>query len=262
MASFINVVYDNQDRQVSWCGVKMADCDDFNAFVTEDVASRLHDKKEKAEFETHLRGLASTAFGRESLEAVFAADAPESRDWAAGEAVAEAFLSREYAVVWPWNMERDKRNPRASLPGADLAGFRVEDKAVRFVFGETKTSSDPNRPPGVMKGRSGMTNQIKNLAKDLSLINSLLRWLFSRCKNTPYEKLFNSASQIFAESGCKAMLLYGVLIRDTEPGEKDLKKSGRKLAKTISSPTVCSLFAVYIPCPIADLPARIAGGRP
>lgn len=261
MASFIDVVYENEDRQVSWRGVKMTDCDDFDTFMAEDVASRLYDEEERTEFQVHLRGLNNTDFAPENLDAILAADTEESKDWVVGEAIAEAFLTQEHNVVWPWNMKRDKRNPRASLAGADLVGFKVEGSKVQFAFGEVKSSSDPNSPPGVMKGRSGMTNQLKNLAEDFSLICRLIRWLFPRCRTESHKELFNVAMELFAGSGNKAMFLYGVLVRDTPPIEKDLRKSGRKLAEVISPPAICRLFAVYIPCTVADLPCRVAGGR-
>ena len=261
MASFIDVVYENQNRRVFWCGVEMTDCDDFNTFMTENVASRLYDEEEQTEFETHLRSLGNTDFARENLDAVLAADTEENEGWVVGEAIAEAFLTQEHNVVWPWNMKRDKRNPKASLAGADLVGFKVEGSKVQFVFGEVKSSSDPDSPPGVMKGRSGMTNQLKNLAGDFSLMGRLIRWLFSRCRTESHKELFNSAMKLFVDSGNNAMLLYGVLVRDTPPVEKDLREGGLKLAEVISPPAICHLFAIYIPCTVADLPCRVAGGR-
>ena len=261
MTSFIDVVYENQNRQVFWRGVKMTDCDDFNTFMAEDVASRLYDEEEETEFQMHLRGLGNTDFAHENLAAILAADAGESDSWAVGEAVAEAFLTHEHGIVWPWNMRRDKRNPKASLAGADLVGFRVEGSKVQFAFGEVKSSSDSDSPPRVMKGRNGMTDQLKNLAEDFSLICRLIRWLFPRCRTESHKELFNSAMELFAGSGNRAMFLYGVLVRDTPPIEKDLRKGGRKLAEVINPPAICHLFAIYIPCTVADLPCRVAGGR-
>ena len=45
-------------------------------------------------------------------------------------------------VDWPWNTVRNRRTPRASLPGADLVGFYRENDTVLLLFGEVKTSSD------------------------------------------------------------------------------------------------------------------------
>jgi hypothetical protein len=257
---FSTIRYEDQDQQVSWCGVSMEDGEGLSTFMTNDVASRLHDREGAADFEAHLRSLANTGFARKSLDAILAAEIPEERDWAVGEAMAEAHLTREHGVSWPWNMERDKRNPKASLPGADLVGFKTDGADVRLVLGEVKTSTDERTPPGVMSGRSGMTHQIDNLATNLSLIFQLLKWLLPRCKGTEHETSFNTAIGLFLESGNKAIALFGVLIRDTKFNKKDLQARGRALAGSLQGPTTCHLIAIYLPCAIADLPARVSGG--
>ena len=253
--------YESEDRQVSWRGVCMSASQGFDAFMTNDVASRLHDDEAKTEFENHVRALPNTGFAIESLNAILAAEIPEDRDWAIGEAVAEAYLSRELGVIWPWNMERDKRHFSASMPGADLVGFTISGDKIHLALGEAKTSSDAQTPPGVMNGRHGMAHQIDKLANDLSLIGTLLRWLLPRCKGTKHETSFNTAIGLYFESGNKAVALFGVLVRDTQPNEMDLEARGRTLAKTLHNPTTCQLIAIYLPCPITDLAARVSGGR-
>ncbi len=254
------ISYAGQDRQVSWHGVSIEDGDGFDAFMANDVASRLYDEEGTADFEAHLRSLASTGFARVSLDEVLAAEIPEERDWAVGESMAEAYLGSEHEVTWPWNMERDKRNPKSSLPGADLVGFKIDGDDVCLALGEVKTSTDSRTPPGVMSGRSGMTHQIDNLAANLSLIYQLLKWLQPRCKGTEHESSFNTAIGLFFESGNKAVALFGVLIRDTPPNELDLKARGRTLAGSLQDPTTCHLIAIHLPCAIADLPSRVSGG--
>jgi len=255
------IIYANQDRQVSWHGVSMADGAAFNSFIASDVASRLYDEEGTNEFETHLRGLANTGFANNSLDEILAAEIPEERSWAVGEAMAEAYLGRQNDVIWPWNMERDKRTPNASLPGADLVGFEINGENVRLVLGEVKTSGDTNAPPNVMYGRSGMKHQIDNLASNLGLINRLLKWLQPRCKGTKYETHFNVAITLFLNSGNKAVALFGVLIRDTKPNELDLQARGQSLADTLQEPSTCQLIALYLPCAIAILPALVSGGE-
>lgn len=254
------VHYHARDRQVTWYGVGMTAGEEFDTFISNDVASRLNDEEGQRELEAHLRGLANTGFARESLYAILASNAPEERSWAVGEAMAEAYLNREHAVTWPWNMERDKRTPKASLPGADLVGFQIAEGETRLVLGEVKTSTDANSPPNVMNGRSGMAYQIDNLATNLTLINKLLKWLLPRCKGTAHEPSFNAAVGSFLNSGNKAIALFGVLIRDTNPNEQDLRPRGSTLAKNIQSPTTCHLVALYLPCVIDDLPRLVAGG--
>ena len=254
------VDYEGQAGRVIWRGVSMRDDDGFNTFMSNDVSSRLHDEEGDAKFEAILRGVPSTKFGHESLDAILNAKVSEERDWAVGEAMAEAYLSREYAVIWPWNMERDKRNPNASLSGADLIGFINDGGVERLVLGEVKSSSENRYPPQVMSGKSGMTNQIDVLANDLSRIRQILRWLLPRCKNTQYEASFNAAVGLFFDSGNRAIALFGVLTRDTQPNELDLQARGQTLARILQAPTTCRLIAMYLPCTIADLPSRVSGG--
>lgn len=256
----ITVKYENHNRAVAWRGVSMAGCEAFDSFMTGEVASRLHDTEAAGEFDAHLRGLASTGFARKSLEEIFAAEVPEERDWAVGEAIAEAYLSREHNVSWPWNMERDKRTPKASLPGADLVGFEINGANVRLALGEAKTSGDKSAPPNVMNGRSGMAHQIDNLATNLGLINQLLKWLLPRCKGTKHEPHFNAAIALLLDSGNRAVALFGVLIRDTDPNELDLRARGQSLAETLQGPATCQLIAIYLPCAIGELPECVSGG--
>ena len=260
-APLATISYEDSEHQVSWCGVSMEDGDRFNAFMKNEVASRFYDEEGIAEFEAQLRSLANTGFARDSLDSILTAEVTEERDWAVGEAIAEAYLTRDHKIIWPWNMERDKRNPKASLPGADLIGFRIEGENVRLVLGEVKTSSDPKTPPSVMNGRSGMRHQIDKLANNLSLIYQLIKWLWPRCKGTEHEASFNAAIGLFFDSGNKAFTLFGVLIRDTQPNELDLQTRAQTLAETLHDPTMCYLIAIYLPCAIACLPARVAGGE-
>ncbi len=255
------IEYATDDRQVSWHGVSMADGDDFSTFLATDVRSRLRDAEGAADFERHLSGLTTTGFSRDSLAELLAADLPEERDWAVGEAMAEAYLSREFQITWPWNMERDKRTPKASLPGADLIGFAFDDGSVRLALGEVKSSTDPNAPPNVMSGRSGMTHQLDVLATNLPILLTILKWLLPRCKGTEHEAAFNAAATAFLASGNKDIALFGVLLRDTKADEKDLKARGQRLAGTLGSPTTCQLVAVYLPCKVADLPGRVSEGE-
>ena len=258
---FIQECYADQDRQVSWAGVQMNDGDDFTQFLTTEVAARVYDEKGSSEFEAHLRGLATTGFQQESLQALLDAAPQEERDWAIGEALAEVHLTQEHGIDWPWNAERDKRTPLASLPGADLVGLMADEDGALLALGEVKCSSEAKNPPQVMYGRSGMANQLDKLADDLGLLHTLLRWLFPRCKGTAHESNFNHAVIRLLESGNRAVALFGILIRDTEPNTQDLCSRGRHLAGRLQAPTSCCLKALHLPCPINQLPARIKGGE-
>ncbi len=261
VCDLVTLSYHGAQGQVEWRGLHLNDGDTFDAFLSKEVAERLQDSEGAEDFETHLRGLASTDFARNGLAAILAADIPEERDWAVGEALAEAHLQQAHNLIWPWNMERDKRTPRASLPGADLVGFQVQGGATRLALGEVKTSRDPNAPPNVMNGRGGMRHQIDELAHNLGLISRLLKWLQPRCKGTKHQASFDAAVALFLESGNRAVALFGVLVRDTLPEEQDLRPRAHALAASLQDPTTCHLTALYLPCAIADLPSRVSGGK-
>ncbi|MBW2690099.1 MAG: hypothetical protein JRC99_09230 [Deltaproteobacteria bacterium] len=259
--SFLNIEYNGGHSCVSWQGISLGDGDELNAFMQKEVANRLNDIPGRDEFRSHLRGLALTNMGIESLEAVLNAEIPEERDWAVGEALAEALLIHSHMVVFPWNMERDKRNAKGSLPGADLVGFLPLDSGFRLALGEVKTSGEKKYPPQVMSGRSGhLGHQIDNLARNMGTIYQLLKWLHPRCKGTEHQDAFDQSVSLYLNSGNKAASLFGVLIRDTAPNELDLRGRGNALARTVFHPASCELIAVYLPCKIADLPSQIEQG--
>jgi len=252
-----DVRYQGSQEAVHWEGIVLAQDTNFDSFLSESVASRLADAEGQQTFERDLKGLGLTGFGRDTLDAVLAARSTEERDWAAGEALAEAWLTSKHQVVWPWNMERDKRNPLASLPGADLVGFVPINDGFRLVLGEVKSSGERNHPPQVMQGRSGMIHQIDILAGNLQVIGQLLKWLHARCQSETFREMFAMATVAYFNSGLKAVHLFGVLIRDTEPKEADLKARGEALARRVAKPTQGRLIALYLPISIGTLPQRV-----
>ena len=258
--SFATEEYSNCNTCVSWYGTKFNDCKEFNTFLEETVKSRLNDSEGNDRFNNCLRGLDLTGMGRDCLEEVLTAEIIESRDWAIGEALAESFLMESYKVIFPWNMDRDKRNPLASLPGADLVGFIEEKDGFRFLFGEVKTSTEKKSPPQVMLGRSGMKHQLDNLSDNMGIIHQLLKWLSHRLQNEKFMEAYKSSCVNYFNSGCKDVFLLGILIRDTTPNEIDLSGRGKKLRENLSSPTKCHLIALYLPWSIENLSISLLKG--
>lgn len=252
--------YQSEQDCVSWQGHCAQEGDAFDAFLQGPVAARLHDAAGHDALTEHLRGLSLTGMGQEALEEVLAAEVPETRDWAAGEALAEAVLEAQHDVVLPWNTERDKRNPFASLPGADIVGFQRDRESHRLALGEVKCSSEAQSPPQVMSGRSGMTHQLDTLASNLATLCQLLKWLLPRVKGTEHETAFNNACTRYFNSGKRDLVLFGVLIRDQAVRETDLQARGRTLAGRMQAPSCCHLMALYLPWPIAQLPERVGQG--
>jgi len=253
--------YQSAQGCVSWQGERAHEGDEFNALLQGRVAARLNDMEGGEAFTGHLRGLSLTGMGQTALEEVLAAEVPETRDWAAGEALAETVLEAHHDVVLPWNTERDKRNPFASLPGADIVGFQRDGGTHRLALGEVKCSSEAKSPPQVMSGRSGgLTHQIDNLASNLGTICQLLKWLLPRVKQTAHEPAFNAACTRFFNSGLRDLALFGILVRDQEVRESDLQARGQQLADRLQAPTHCCLIALYLPWSIAQLPQAIGQG--
>lgn len=258
-----HVAYHSTHGCVSCDGLHAQDGDELDAFLTGPVAARLDDAEGGAELHDHLRGLSLTGMGQDALEEVLAAEVPEARDWAAGEALAEAVLQEHHDVVLPWNTERDKRNPFASLPGADIVGFQRDGDSHRLALGEVKCSSEKQSPPQVMSGRSGgtgMGHQIDVLASNLGTICQLLKWLLPRVKRTAHEQFFNQACSRYFNSGLHDLALFGILVRDQDALETDLNARGQDLGGRLQAPTRCSLIALYLPWPISRLPELIRQG--
>lgn len=251
---FIKPEYNSSLECVTWKGFSLVNNDEFKEFLHVDVVNRLNDTGAHEDFSNHLRGLALTDMGKESLEEILNSEIQEERDWAIGESLAESFLIRFKNVIFPWNMERDKRNIQSSLPGADLVGFILTDSGYKLLLGEVKTSSQANTPPNVMTGRSGLCHQLDNLATNMSVIYQLLYWLLPRVKGTHYAPMYDQAVALYLNSQKRDACLFGLLIRDTTPNELDLKGRGTYLGKNILHPSVCELIAIYLPYKIDTLP--------
>lgn len=181
-----------------------------------------------------------------------------------GEAIAECVLKEDWGrdVVWPWNLIRDRRTPRASLPGADLVGFLRDRAEILLLLGEVKTSSDAGTPPNVMYGGSGMTWQLEENATNLAIQLSILKWLHARCRDESLRRLYEAATKRYLASGGKALALVGVLVRDTAPNELDLSGRGASLSDRLRAPTSVALAAWYLPRPISALAQLTAASAP
>lgn len=258
---FIEVKYTDGNGQATWQGLRLREDKTLADFLKKEAADRFTDSQGDADFRAILRGTELTGFGRESLNKVFDGEIPEQRHWAAGEALAEALLVHGRGVILPWNMSRDKRTPQASLPGADIIGFLPSDSECQLVFGEVKSSSESQSPPQVMSGRRGhLCSQLSTLTNDIHVIAELLKWLSHRVKNTDYQNFYQQSVTLFFNSGNKAAVLFGVLIRDTVPNIRDLSKCGEELGRNMTEPTSCELLAVYLPFKLTALNARISTG--
>ncbi len=252
--------YSGSKDSVHWCGFEVLDEDRFKSYVADRVKARVEDYEASDPFASDLRDLADSNAATEFVENLLRA-APEEQPWEIGEALAECVLTddAEREIYWPWNLARDRRVPRASLPGADIIGLCKEGDTVSLLFGEVKTSSDAGAPPKVMYGRGGMAWQLKDEAMRLDLQLFSLTWLQARCQSNELRALYLAAADRYVNSLGKEILLIGVLLRDTEPNEKDVASRAKFLAEIIEMPTRAEIRAWYFPVPIGQWPALLRG---
>ena len=252
-----SVKYSGTAPSVRWEGRSVENTNRFKDYLRNVVRPRIAD--DASSLNADLQSLATTRMDTRFIKKLLCS-VPEPKDWEVGEAFAECALrdDADRQVYWPWNTVRDRRTPRASLPGADLVGFYCdEQQRVFLLFGEVKTSSDSNTPPSVMYSKSGMVWQLEKTAKQLDDQYALLHWLHARCQSQPYSTLFRKAAERYIRSEGQELVLVGALIRDTASSELDLNKSGRQLSKRISNLTRIELIAWYLPIPIADWTALL-----
>ena len=256
-----SVAYSGMANSVRREGREVDDRGRFEGYMREVVRPRMTD--EASSFDAELQGLATTGVEIRFVERLLHA-AADPEGWEVGEAFAECALrdDADRQVHWPWNMARDRRTPRASLPGADLVGFLRDGQEVLLLIGEVKTSSDARTPPGVMSGRGGMAGQLEQNGVRLEVQHTLLQWLHARCRSESLGELYREAVKRYLESEGKALALVGVLLRDTRPSELDLKAHGKALSHEVGDPTRIDLIAWYLPVPISGWSALVKAGDP
>lgn len=247
------ISYSQSKKQVTWVGYKCKDTGEFDSYLKDTVKCRLYDDEITKPFESELKALATTNMGSEIITEILALECCKE-DWEIGESLAECLVMDSHKIELPWNSERDKKTPKASLPGADIIGFIKAPSSEEYylAIGEVKTSWDVNVPPGVVYGRSGMIHQIDNLVHSLAIQTQILKWLRVRCINTEFWQIYQSAVSNYINSKGKAIFLFGVLIRDTSPDELDLKNRAISLADKIHTPMSLDLIAWYLPRKISE----------
>jgi len=67
------LAYGNAQGTTTWNGLRFVNGDEFNTFLIEEVAARLNDEEEAANFKSLLSSLASTGFEQQNLQAILEA---------------------------------------------------------------------------------------------------------------------------------------------------------------------------------------------
>lgn len=241
-----------------WRGFLISDEQGYFEYLEGPVRTRLLDAEATESFAEELRTIASSGMESDAIDKLIAARELPSEPWQVAEAFAECVLADEHVVTWPWHTDRDKRSPRASLPGADIVGFIDEGDGPLLLLGEVKVSGDESAPPGVLHGRNGMIHQIDVLLHDLSVQYSVLKWLRFRCASGVLFETYKLAVKRFLETRGKEMRIVGILVRDTLPSELDLLNRGKALAERVNSPTNVVLTAWYLPGALSTLLRAVA----
>ena len=250
-------IYEKTNKWTSFHGVALLK-DGFGEYLSSRVRKRFYDVEGSDSLFEEFKNIASTGFEEQLLIDIFSAS-PPIEDWKIGEALAECYLEDFERVRFYYPPSRDLRNPKANLQGADLVGFiDIDEKTTIFLFGEVKTSGDESSPPQVMYGRSGMIDQLRDIKNNPDLRKSLIKWLGFKVEplnnSDPFKIDYTKALKIYIRKEVTyKYFLFGVLIRDTEPKDTDLKSRYEYLKNDISIEVKLKLVALYIPISIKDM---------
>ena len=236
-------VYSHGSPPCSGVGLAWSD-EELDTALSGPVSEVLFDDEGKADIEEILLSLADTDFEQESVNRILE-DPEDIEDWRVGEAIAETYLIDHRACYFPWPDGRDERKSGSSLPGADLVGFGTDSDGDCFAFGEVKTSSDTNYPPGSMYGRTGLKQQLEDLRDSEPIRDDLFIYLAHRVKAS-WKPRFEAASKRYLKNSSDVQL-YGVLVRDVPPHADDLRVRVHDLAENCPEGTDIELLALYLP---------------
>lgn len=225
-------------------GIALSD-EELSSSLVGPVAELVFDDEGKADLTSLLTGLPETEFNPDAIRGILS-NSTEPEDWRVGEALAESYLVHNRNCQFPWPDGRDERKSGSSLPGADLVGFHNDGRCDRFAFGEIKTSSDRNYPPGAMYGQTGLKQQLEDLRNNHIIRQNLVKYLGHRAKNAAWEPRFKNAAGKFLKDS-NDVRIFGAMVRDVPPHEDDLRARTDKLGDGCPVNMRMELLAIYIP---------------
>ena len=251
----VEKVYENIDKNSSYQGIVLKQ--GFDEYLSTCVRENFYDIEGTESLIKEFSDINLTGFEKELLVDIFSTSPPVN-NWKIGESLAECYLKDFEKVRFYYSSSRDAKNPKANLQGADLVGFiDIDEETTIFLFGEVKTSGDKNSPPQVMYNETGMIEQLRNIKNQPELRKSIIKWLGFKVKDlpddSPFKGDYEKALNVYIKEGTDKYFLFGVLIRDTEPKETDLKSRYEFLKEELSCGIQLKLLALYIPIPIKDM---------
>lgn len=173
-----------------------------------------------------------TGFSSDILREIANLTLPEEHyeEWRVGEALSQVLLEENYRCIVPFSKESNTTNHKTSNTGIDLLGLALgEDDSVLLLFAEVKTSSENRNPPQIVHGSSGcLTDQLKDIIKNKQKRMEHMRYLAKEF-GSDHENIaqFVDAMNNYLDRGHYD--LYGVVIRDTEPNERDLSQTANAI---------------------------------
>ena len=256
-----NTQYRNREGVVEWEGAEVVTDSEFEHFLQTKVRERFDAEEAEEDFQDVLHDVATSVWDSENLEQhLDNYELPtDDRDWKIGEAVAECLLVDQESLTLPWNRSLDETNPRASLPGTDILGFIHVAGQTRFLFGEVKTSgAESSIPVSAMYSLRDQMQDHLNEDSQSILHAKILRYLRPRVKHDPDQwEMFKAALENHCSSEGSAIVVSGILLRDTAPTERDVESPARSLAEDASQPTRVWVDAYYLPVPIEEWPEKM-----
>ncbi len=238
------IAYNLGSPPVSGCGIVWSK-EELGTALAESVSEVVFDESGKADIAALLAGVAETDFTQNELTQILT-DPKPPEDWRVGEALAECYLVQHQQCFFPWPDGRDERKTGSSLPGADLVGLHTEEGEEYFAFGEVKTSTEEKYPPGAMHSRTGLKQQLEDLKESNKIKDDLVKYLGYRAVTADWKKQYQRAASKFLQDK-NAIRIFGVLIRDVEPHEDDLRVRVDKLGQDIQGDMKMELLAIYLP---------------
>lgn len=252
--NIIKKIYENENSQkVPYIGLQFVSPQEFGNYLRARVKDKLHDTVYHESVQAAIiNALEPTGFSNEELRAEIQKDFSstiEVKNWLIGEFLTECILEDNYDVKFHYNHFRDAKNPNANQTGTDIVGFCQINNETYFVFGEVKTSHDMSSPPSVVYGRTGMQSQLKDLLSNSKTKQCLLQWLANKILPLPKENVFRQdyekAINTYYKSKKKKFKLFGVLVRDTNPNENDIKAKANEINDSIHLNTEAEFIAIY-----------------
>lgn len=238
------VQYQLGTAPVTGCGFSYS-APELDSALSGPVAEVVFDDSGKADIESLLSGLVETDFEKDEVERILS-DSKPPEDWRVGEALAEAYLIHQKQCFFPWPDGRDERKTGSSLPGADLVGFQSNNGGDYFAFGEVKTSTEENYPPGAFYGRTGLKQQLEDLKDDVKIKDDLVVYLAHRATTASWKTRYQSAAKNYIQSKTNVRV-FGFLVRDVAPHEDDLRVRVEKLSQKQHADMMIELLAIYLP---------------